>query len=64
MEILILLPVVLIILGIAVILGRRKKSRKQSDTPETTAKSEGSLSTPSRAKPQTPEKTGQQDGER
>lgn len=62
MEILILLPVVLVILGIAVILGRRKKSRKQSDTLETTAKSEGSLSTPSRAKPQTPEKTVQQDG--
>ena len=62
MEILILLPVVLIILGIAVILGRRKKSRKQSNTLEATAKSEGSLSTPSRAKPQTPEKTGQQGG--
>lgn len=62
MEILILLSVVLIILGIAVILDRREKSRKQSDTPETSAKSERSLSTPSRVEPPTPEKTVQQDG--
>ena len=36
-------------------------SRKQSDTPETPAKSERSLSTPSRVEPPTPEKTVQQD---
>ena len=76
MEILILLLIVLVILGIAAILDRREKSRKQSDTPETKtdgedwvinvlsrkqsdtpetrAKSERSLSTPNRAKPQTP----------
>ena len=62
MEILILLLVVLIMLGIAVILDRRRKSRKQSDTPESPAKSEGALSTPSRVDPPTPEKTVQQDG--
>lgn len=61
MEILILLSVVLIILGIAVILDRREKSRKQSDTSETSAKSERSLSTPSRVEPPTPEKTVEQD---
>ncbi|MYC39522.1 MAG: hypothetical protein F4X55_00660 [Candidatus Dadabacteria bacterium] len=62
MEILIPLLIALIILGIAVILDRRKKSRKQSDTPETLAKSDRSLSTPSRVEPPTPEKTVQQDG--
>ena len=62
MEILILLLIVLIILGIAAILDKREKSRKQSDTPETLAKSERSLSTPSRVEPPTPEKTVQQDG--
>ena len=62
MEILILLSVVLIILGIAAILDRREKSRKQSDTPETSAKSERSLSTSNRVEPPTPRKTVQQDG--
>ena len=61
MEILIPLFISLIILGIAAILDRRKKSRKQSDTPETPAKSKRSLSTPSRAKPhQTPASTVQE----
>ena len=62
MELLILLSVVLIILGIAVILDRREKSRKQSDTPETSAKSERSLSTPNGVESPAPEKTVQQDG--
>ena len=57
MGILIPLLIALIIIVIAVILGRRKKSRKQSDAPETPAKSKGALSTPSRAKPQTPART-------
>ena len=82
MEILIPLLIALIILGIAVILNRRKKSRKQSDmpetktdgedwvinvlsrkqsdTPETLTKSERSLSTPGRVKPQTPARTVQE----
>ena len=54
MGILIPLLIALIIIVIAAILGRRKKSLKQSDAP---AKSEGTLSTPSRAKLQMPART-------
>ena len=61
MEILIPLLIALIILGIAIILDRRKKSRKQDDAPETPAKSGRSLPTPSRVEPSTSEKTVQQD---
>ena len=61
MEILVPLFIALIVLVIAAILDRRRKSRKHSDTPETPAKSERSLSTPSRVEPPTSEKTVQQD---
>ena len=62
MEILIPLLIALIILGISVILNRRKKAREQSNKLDKHAKNEDISSTTSRVESPTSEKTVQQDG--